>query len=132
MNKLIKIGLNAMVAFTMIFAATAVVAQEKVVASNDLEVSGAVDANVLAGTVKKINVLLSQQGGDRYFEVPANTEDWADIGNWQMEPNSDCTGTGNICRVRLNPTETLQDFLDANQDASYSEILQHPQIDQKT
>lgn len=56
MKKIIKVGLNAVAAFTLMFATTvSVVAQEKAVASEKVEVAGSVEAMVLASTLAKLN-----------------------------------------------------------------------------
>lgn len=56
MTKKIKIGVSAMVAFALMFTTSFnVVAQEKVVASDNVEVKTSVEANVLGETLQKLN-----------------------------------------------------------------------------
>lgn len=140
MNKLIKIGLNAMVAFTMMFAATAVVAQEKVVASDNVEVKESVEADALAVTPAVLNIQSAayemtpavQTTAHRYNgpDDGGNNDEWKSASNWS--PGADpgeCEGDGQICTIQLPVAQDLQMFL--NTQSSYSSLLTHPNVTQR-
>ncbi|MGV3763865.1 hypothetical protein [Parapedobacter sp.] len=122
MNKLTKIGLNAMVVFTMMFATTVVVAQEKVVASDNVEVKESVEAYALANTLKKMKSSKMATGNDhsKAIENSHFADLWLQItpSGTPTEPeNQEVTEEGNtdpfcvepdgtICAVELNYNPT--------------------------
>ncbi|WP_262250005.1 hypothetical protein [Parapedobacter soli] len=77
MKKFTNIGLSAIVAFAMMFATTVVVAQEKVVASDNVEVKASVDAKLITVTHEQLKADLEPTQGkiltdQRWFPVLAN------------------------------------------------------------
>lgn len=136
MKKIMKIGLNASVAFAMMFATTvSAVAQETINASNDnMEVKESVQATALANTVQELSSQWAQkdvQNNVAKIEVmnesfvrtdvlkndaTVQNEYWEYIGgtggplsesSYQFSPDPlTCPGAGNLCGIRAPMNST--------------------------
>jgi len=138
MTKKIRIGVSAMIAFALMFATSVnVVAQEKVVISDGVEVKESVESNILANTVPKLvpsferlaqihaknDVMKAPvlgrhsdqlQSDPRWFYVDASAAtsetDYDNIlieEDEQGHPSPECTGSGDICEFQLNVAPLL-------------------------
>lgn len=129
MTKKIRIGVSAMVAFALMFTTSFnVVAQEKVVASDNVEVRESVEAKTLNETVQKLKTKWIEQhtspktdriGGVKegsfqapyYYTGPATTdiEVLQNLDNWSETPDDDnfeCAGSAQVPCSILATSET--------------------------
>lgn len=122
MNKLTKVGLNAMVAFALMFATTMnVVAQEKVKASNDdVEVSESKEAHAPAASLEKLanfdtfNENIGIKGVKKvltatYFIFSGSPGQEGDINEWTETSNgTGCIGDDRACKIKVKPEYLME------------------------
>src|SRR3546814_560774 len=132
MNKLTKIGLSAMVAFSMMFATTVVVAQEKVVVSDNVEVMESIGMKPLAslkdatnnGNFRE-NTTVKKVLNATYFTFTGNPGEEDDINEWtETSDGTGCVGSDRACKIKVKA-----DYLMEVNGAILIDPAQLPEID---
>lgn len=115
MLKLIKkTGLNVGIAFAFLFVTSMIVAKEKVVTSDKMDVTRTTEVKVLAGS-PKVSSTEEIMTLTYYFSGPSNSDEHIrNRENWKTSPGSlNCVGTTYLCQVVIDAGEydDINDFL---------------------